>query len=212
MDSLLHAPRFLTDLLPEAVRSSADLVWFGILGLAVLLALIVLLVVLRALFRRRPGKGGHEQNLEERLGAYPDLKPSTGDRRLLIEGVPVRLRLVVIAPSGNESEASVDDVEKVLEAVLPGLGEICRLDRPRVRVWPRQLSYDGFANHFHRNMIFPEDDGKLSRWAAVCGRVKLGKYQVMLGVALQGIKPNTVGRRTLKMHEWSSVLRIRVRE
>lgn len=212
MDSLLHAPRFLTDLLPEAVRSSADLVWYGVLGLAALLALIVLLVILRALFRKRPGKGGHEQNLEEKLGTYPDAKPGTGDRRLLIEGVPVRLRLVVIAPSGTESEASIDDVEKVLDKVLPGLSEFCRQDRPRVRIWPRQMSYDGFANHFHRNMIVPEGDGQLSRWAVVAGRVKLGKYQVMLGLALQGIKPNSVGRRTLESHEWQSVLRIRVRE
>jgi hypothetical protein len=34
----------------------------------------------------------------------------------------------------------------------------------------------------------------------------------MLGVALQSIKPNTLGRRTVDAHEWASILRVRVKE
>ena len=40
----------------------------------------------------------------------------------------------------------------------------------------------------------------------------VGKQQILLGLGLQAIKPTTVGRKTLKAHEWESVLRVRVRD
>jgi hypothetical protein len=75
-----------------------------------------------------------------------------------------------------------------------------------------QLSYEGFAKHFHRNTITPEPEGELTRWVMVAGRAKLGKKQIMLGLALQAVKPTTVGRKTVDSHEWATVLRVRVRE
>ncbi len=75
-----------------------------------------------------------------------------------------------------------------------------------------QVSYEGFAKHFHRNTLVPQTEGGLSPWVVVAGRAKLGKNQVMVGLALQAIKPTTVGRLTLQAHEWESKLRVRVRE
>jgi hypothetical protein len=74
------------------------------------------------------------------------------------------------------------------------------------------VSYQGFATHFHRNTITGAKDGEQTRWVMVAGRAKLGKFQIMLGMALQTIKPNTVGRRTVDAHEWASVLRVRVKD
>jgi len=146
------------------------------------------------------------------LQEYPDLKPSSGDRQLRVEGVPVRLRLVVVAPAGTASEVDVDELANVLEQILPGLGDIYKHDKPRVKVWPTQVSYQGFASHFHRNTVTGAPAGVQTRWVMVAGRAKLGNFQIMLGLALQSIKPNTVGRRTVDSHEWASLLRVRVRD
>jgi hypothetical protein len=180
----------------------------------VLVALFVALFMLMAAFRLLFGRKAKpkEPNLEEDLGTYPPAPSSGGDRRLVVEGVPVRLRLVALAPAGKQSVIDGEKIEGLLDQILPGLGHISRYDRPRVRIWPMQLSYQGFTKHFHRNTLVPEPEGELSPWIVVAGRAKLGKNQVMVGLALQALKPTTVGRLTLEAHEWESKLRVRVRD
>ncbi len=102
-------------------------------------------------------------------------------------------------------------MDHLLDRVVTGLGEIAKQDRPRVRIWPAQISNEGFAHKFHTSTVIPEKEGELSPWACIAGRAKLGKTQLMLGLAVQGLKPNTLGRRTIEPHEWDSVLRVRVR-
>ncbi|MBX9678167.1 MAG: hypothetical protein K2X38_05335 [Gemmataceae bacterium] len=209
MDFFRKPPDFLNDALPQGARDSWTIIAIGLVVLAVLL----LLGLVTLLFRRgKKAPSIQEQNLEERLSTYPPIKPSTGDRRLLAEGVPVRIRLLVIASTGKASDFDVDNLAPLLEEVLPGLGDIYLADKPRVRVWPPQVSYDGFARHFHRMTIVPEGEGKQSPWVCLGGRVRVKKSQVMLAMALQALKPTTVGRRTLDSHEWASTLRVRVRD
>ena len=207
---------WLVGFLPEPVASLPQWLLMLIAAAVVLIALLVVLGILgfvfRTLFGRRNKTAKQGSNLEEKLGAYPPLKASTGDRRLQVEGVPVRLRLVVVAAAGKESDVDQDEVGKMLEKILPGLGGIYEQDKPRLRVWPVQLSYEGFANHFHRNMIVPEPEGSQTPWVLVAGRAKLGKQQVMVGLALQALKPTTIGRLTLDSHEWETRLRVRVRD
>ena len=204
----------LLNMLPADVRDAApEWVWYVAFGSAALAALLLALGVLSFLWRLlRSGSAPPAANLEERFAEYPPLQPSTGDRRLLIEGVPVRLRLVVIAPAGKESTFDTEQIEKILDRILPGLGGIFQGDKPRIRVWPMQLSYQGFTTHLHRNAIVPEPPGELSKWVVVAGRAKLPDCQVMLGLGLEAIKPTTVGRRTIEAHEWATVLRVRVRD
>jgi hypothetical protein len=201
----------LAQLLPDALRDFAVYILLGSVCFIGLFVLMILLALFRLLFGRRK-KQYKEKNLEEDLTEYPDLKSSTGDRQLRVEGVPVRLRLVVVAPAGTASEVDVDELADVMEKILPGLGEIYKHDRPRVRVWPRQVSYQGFATHFHRNTLTGAKEGEQTRWVMVAGRVKLGKFQIMLGLAMQSIKPNTIERRTIDAHEWATLLRVRVRD
>jgi hypothetical protein len=208
------APDWLIKMLPEG--GARDFIsgagWYVVLGVAGLIILLILWMLFKALFGRRKPAPAKSPNLDEELGTYPALPPSTGDRQLRAEGVPVRLRLVVIAPAGNDAEVNADQVQAMLERVLPGLGDFCRSDKARIKIWPRQLSYEGFAKHFQRNMITPEAEGEPSRWILLGGRAKLGKQQIMLGLGLQAVKPTTVGRRTVDAHEWPTVLRVRVRE
>jgi hypothetical protein len=215
MDFLENPPQWLTDLLPPGARGFLENGgWWVVLGVGGLLVLLLVWLLLRPLFRRRRRAGPPQERpkLEEDLASYPPLPPSTGDRRLTVEGVPVRLRLVVFAPAGTESEIDPEDVHRLLDLVLPGLGAIAKHDRTRFRFWPTQLSYEGFAKHFHRNTPLPEGEGQPSRWVLVAGRAKVGGQSFMLGVGLQAIAPTPMGRRTLQPHEWPTVFRIRVRE
>ena len=75
-----------------------------------------------------------------------------------------------------------------------------------------QVSYEGFAKHFHRNTITPEEEDEPSPWVVVAGRCKLGKQQIMLGMAALAVKPTTVGRRTYDAHEWATAVKVRVRD
>lgn len=205
-------PEWLTKLLPEAAASFLNSYWYVILGGVGVLVLLLLWFLIRKLFARKKQPHYSEVDRTEELAKYPELKPSTGDRRLLAEGVPVRMRLVVVAPAGGGSRVDADNIEPLLEKILPGLGNIAEHDRPRVRVWPLQLSYEGFAQTFHHDTIIPEGENQPSRWVLMAGRVMVGKNQFLLGLGLQSIKPNTIGRRTLKSDDWASVLRVRVRD
>ena len=216
MDFLAKPPQWLLDNVPADFRPMVESWgWWVILGVVGLLSLLILLFIARS-FLSLFGGGGKRQpgsTLEEHLDQYPPLRSPSGDRRLLVENVPVRLRLLVIAPAGKADEIDEDNLAKTLELILPGLGKIYAADRPRVRVWPVQLSYDGFTKHLHRNTITPERPGELSPWIVVAGRAKFGgKQQIMLGMALQAAKPTTVGRLTLESHEWATRLRVKVRD
>lgn len=206
------APKMFTDLLPQPVKAYATYILLGSVCLLGLFALLILLGIAKMMFGRKKAKGRLEENLEEDLETYPDLKKPSGDTQLRVEGVPARLRLVVVAPAGTASEVDLDEVEKFLDKMVPGLSDIYRHDKPRVRAWPRQVSYQGFATHFHRNTLTGAEDDEATRWVMIAGRLKLGKFQVMIGLALQTIKPNTIGRRTVDSDGWATLLRVRVRD
>jgi hypothetical protein len=213
-ESLKKPPKELIEALPEDVGAWLEgWGWYVVLGVAAFIILLLLLGLLSFLRRLFAGKQQvPTKNLEERFAEYPPLKPSSGDRRLTIEGVPVRLRLVVVAPAGTVSGFDDQRIDKLLDRILPGLGGIFNADKPRVRIWPTQLSHEGFANHLHRNTIIPEGDGQLSKWAVVAGRAKLDDCHVMLGLGLEALKPTTIGRKTIDAHEWDVMLRVRTRE
>src|SRR5687767_11247521 len=109
-------------------------------GLVVLAGVLVLVVVMLA--KKKPIDAG--AGLKEDLSFYPPA-PQAGTHRLLFEGQPVRLRLVVLAPAGRVVMLSADLAEGILQAILHGLGEVADLDKPRVRIWPGQLSQEGFV-------------------------------------------------------------------
>lgn len=208
---MMQPPDWLKKMLPEGMAGTLDSIWLFIVAGVGVLVLLILWLLVRKLFAR---KEKHPTEIErvEKLAEYPDLPPSKGDRRLVVEGVPVRLRLVVVAPAGGASHVDRDNIDQLLDKVLPGLGDITASDRPRVQVWPLQLSYEGFANTFHRGTLLPEGEDQPSRWALLAGRAMVGRNQFLLGLGVQAVKANTIGRKTLKSHDWSTLLRVRVRD
>lgn len=199
-----------TDLFPDAVRQYLE----GPLGIAVLV--IVGLLVVYVLARLTgvvwrilaAGNPAPQATLNEVLADYPPPPGQPGQRRLMVEGVPVRVRLVVVAPVGKEHPIRADQVEDLLEETLPGLKGIVLEDRPRIRVWPPQLSKQGFAPTFHRETEKPESEGRPSRWVLVAGPATAGRRPILLGLALWADTPNTLGRLTLDPLRWGEVLRV----
>lgn len=196
---------FWADVPPGPPLIGNNLVVYAVLGGA-LLALLLLILWIRG--GRRPAVDP-ESGLLEDLSAYPPAGP--GPRRLFVQGQPLRLRLIVIAPLGKRVLPADGAMEPLLEEVLRGLGDIARQDRPRIRVWPAQLSYQGFAPTFFRLTRRPEPAGKPSRWVLAAGPVRAGTRQFLLGLALCAEGPSNLGNLTPQANEWGEVLRIGAR-
>lgn len=197
-------------------EGSGLMLWL-ILGGAGLLALIVLLVILRVLWRllfgrRRATREDWKQGLDEDLGSYPDPPQPPGKRRLTLYHIGVRVRLVVMAPPGKENEFGMEEAEGLIERVLPGLGAIIKRDKPRFRIWPAQISSSGFTNTFYRHVRSPDGDGEPSPWILVAGKAQVGKRPVLLGLALYADELTEHGKVTVDPKEWLDVLRIKSAE
>jgi hypothetical protein len=202
----------LTDWIPADLRDRLPVeAWWGVLFGAALLVLVVLLLLMRGLFRgRRQRVSAHqpEQDEGEDLGQYPPLVRPPGPNVATVYHVPARLRLVVVAPVGK-MPIDPTTVEALLDLVVPGLGQVARDDKPRVVVWPPQLSHHGFGATFHRTTRKPEAEGEASPWILVAGRAQVGKQPVALGLALKAEQPNTVGRLNIEPQQWLDVIRLR---
>jgi hypothetical protein len=213
MDKLRTLLAPLTDWMPHELRDKLDVeVWWLILLVAALVVLLIVAAVLRGMLRavfRRPGPTRYwDRELREDLAACPLPTRPPGERVLHIYHLPVRLRLVVVAAAGKERDVDATAVEKLLDRILPGLGGVAAWDRPRIRVWPQQLSQQGFLATFRRCTPRPEPEGEPSRWILVAGRALLARQPVLLGLGLWADEPNTVGRVNLEPHQWLDVLRL----
>jgi hypothetical protein len=216
MEFLEKPPPWLTDALPEGLRDLLDKGgWWVLLGFAALVILLILWALLSrlvgALFGRRPVLLAPDE-LQERLADYPPPTTRSGRDQLTYEGLPVRLRLVVLAPAGKEHGITSEAVGPILERVVPGLGSIATHDQAQIRIWPSHLSYEGFAQRFHRNTPLPAGEYEPSPWIPLAGRAKLGRVQVLVGLALWAERATTLRRRTLEPHEWALALRVKQRE
>lgn len=205
----------VTEWLPPDVRNFLDGGgWWLVLGVVGLLALLAVWSLLRRLWRalfgrRQAREKDWDREYAEDLSACPLPPRGPGERRLTIYNLPVRLRLVVVAPAGTDADVDATAVERLLDRVVPGLGDVARNDRPRIRVWPPQLSHTGFSAAFHRRTHKSEAEDDPSRWVLVAGRVNLGRQAVLLGLGLWANELNTLGRKSLEPHQWLDVLRVK---
>jgi hypothetical protein len=215
MDFLRMPAQWLAQVVPEPLPESPppavdnSNVWI-ILGLVALVVLLLLVILLSRLLGRRGPEPLPKVDLVERLAQYPAPATKPGPRRLTYEGVPVRLRLVVLAPPGRGKYAfSHATLYKILDRLVPGLGFIAAHDEARVRIWPAQLSYEGFKATFHRNTPLPEGEDNPSHWIPVAGRIKVRNKQLLLGLALWTEETTSLPRRMLDPHQWSLVFRVK---
>ncbi|MGF1580186.1 MAG: OadG family protein [Gemmataceae bacterium] len=216
MELLKKPPQQVLDALPNDVAEFLQNGgWFAVLGIGAFLVLLILYMILgsigRALFGRKEEKP-KIPNLTVNFAAIPEPPRLTGDRRLQFEGVPVRLRLVILAPAGRDKMVDPASAKVLLESMVPGLGDVQDQDQPQVVVWPEQLSNAGFCNTFQKATPIPEGERQPSRWILAAGRARLSSGFIQVGLAMQSIKPTTLGRFRLEDHQWPQYLRVRTRD
>ena len=213
MDEIRNALAPLTNWLPPEVRGHLPVEAWWLLELVAALALLLLVgwvvrAVGRGLFARPRRKYDWDRALREDLNACPLPVRPPGERLLYLYHLPVRLRLVVLAPAG-QGDVDATAVERLLDRLVPGLGPVAANDRPLIRIWPPQLSGQGFSNAFHRCTVKPEPEGEPSRWVLLAGRTAGSHQPLFLGLGLWAEEPSTLGRINLEPHQWLDVLRLR---
>jgi hypothetical protein len=190
----------------EKAQGDGNLWVYAAAGAAVLIAVVVLLKIATSQKRPHPDL---EKGQREDLAEFPPPPATAAGRRLEVNGVPVRLRLVVVAPAGKQqAPVTPDDVPELLDDVLRGLGGFVRADKPRVKVWPPQLSVAGFAPTFHRLVESPDAEGKPSRWVKLAGPARTGKRPILLGLAMLADEPCKLGDVHVETTEWGELLQV----
>jgi hypothetical protein len=175
---------------------------------AIAVGILLLLVILIFLMSRGKKRVNPESGLDEDLSESPPAPGQPGARRLTVHGRPVRLRLVVVGPVGKRTIAE-GGVEALLDEVLRGLGQIAQQDKPRIKIWPPQLSQQGFAPTFFRKTQCPDRAGKPSHWLLAAGPARAGGRPVLLGLAMWADDKGPMEQKILTETEWDEALQIK---
>lgn len=183
---------------------------------AIAIGVVVIVIVLLAALGRRFRPGGGSPALldgkltidlsQEKVGGPPEQGP-----RLEYYGTPVRLAVLVLAPSGRGTQVpDASHLRGVVELLIPGLSEVLDFHQPVFRRWPEQLSAQGFSHAFSTHIELPGDKGKGSPWCSVAGRFDVGEGHLLAGLVCKAAKPNSLGQIVIQ-HEglWHDVLRVR---
>jgi hypothetical protein len=129
-------------------------------------------------------------------------------RRLVLEGVPVGLRLVVVAPLGMNAVVDEEHLDELLNLAVWGLGSLARQEKAQIKIWPPQLSAHGFAAVFHRMVHRPEAEGEASNWILLAGHTTPRPRPALIGLACWTEEKTTIGRVNVQPNEWTNWLRI----
>ena len=187
--------------LPVTIPGVPDNIAFlGAVGIGAFLVLLLLFAMLR-----RGKKVDPEAGLGEDLSTLPPAPKGQRHYQLFIMNQPARLRLVVIAPVGKKTVGKVDSA---LEQIFRGLGEVSFDDKPRVRIWPAQLSTTGFAPTFFRRTKSPDADGRPSRFVMLAGPARAGSMPVLLALVVEVSELSKLGKMTMTETQWGEVLRV----
>ncbi|HMP16954.1 MAG TPA: hypothetical protein PKD72_08035 [Gemmatales bacterium] len=183
--------------------------WAFISILATLLFLLLLTISIRR-WQKVPEDSDNFELLEEVFSYPPPPNLPAEVKPLVLYGLPVRLRLMVLGPLGHDAGTiTPDEVDAIVERMVPGLAARLRWDMPRVRLWPTQLSHSGFVAAFRRNTPLPDVEVKLRSWVLVMGKVLYEGKPIAVGLAMQSTEPNTFGPIVLQhAHQWMEVLRL----
>ena len=212
MDEIANFLKPLTERLPAAWQDYLSNGGMPVaLGVAAVVALLLFVgiadLIWIKLFRRRKALST-PSGPEEDLGQFPPPLLPPGERQFTIYHVPARVRLIVAAPAGAGKEFDEKQIKKALERVWPGVREVMAADKPRIRVWPAQLSQQGFSLTFHRHLQRPDAQAKSSPWISVAGKVQFEGETLMLGLVLWSQEKTTFGQLTLEPHQWRDVIRL----
>jgi hypothetical protein len=189
--------------LEEAANDPAMWKYIG-LGLAAVAILYLLVKFLGGKKAIPDVQAGLKENLKD----YP-APPGAGQRTLDFNGLSTRIRLIVMAPSGKQKETlTAEQIPALMGDLLRGLQTVIKTDKPRMKVWPTQLSVDGFAPTFHRLVSSPDADNTKSHWVRLAGPVKIGGKPYLLAMALYSEETTKIGKVIMDANQWAGDLKI----
>jgi hypothetical protein len=210
----------VTKHLPEPVQNFLEQGgWWWILGGLTLLALLWLRSIIRKLSgARRPAR--KMKGKKKRAGALPAIQreelaligegfTEVGPNRVVVKGVPARLRLVVLSMGTKGGGGLSEDMaDRVLDWIKDGLAAVASYDSPGVRVWPPYYSADGFATALPSFVPVPAGTGAKSHWVLLAGPVRMGRLIIHVGLLLFTEEANSLRFIKVKGERWLDALTI----
>lgn len=199
-----------------AVIDQLQGLWHRLAGRPEIWWLVLLLAALMA-FRwyrqwspRRKSKHSQTSPLAIDVQTLSPPDVDVGPMSLRVYHVPVRLGLVVVAPLGRDIAVPQEsEIPRLLDRTVPGLGRVMENERPASRIWPAQLSADGFRHAFFRHVNLPSGANQESKWCLVAGRISVGTARYVLGLALCAAELHNLGTIAVESeHRWLDVVRI----
>lgn len=177
--------------------------------------LIVLLIAAVAffVFRRRPKAPPPPPDLRIDVRSRP-LEYVPDSPRLSIQGVPVRLAVVVLASAGRAQQIPPSERwAELFQSVVPGLADVVNTHAPQIITWPPQLSAVGFNQVFFRNLLLPGDRGRGTPWCALAGPARASDGRVFLiGLVMQAGEAVYLSCQTVQHEtEWRKFLEVKLR-
>jgi hypothetical protein len=184
----------------------STLVWVALLCTV---AVIALMAWGRRAFRRK-SQAAPQPSLPEPLPLTAEGPPATGPQ-LHLHGVRMRAAIIVVAPVGRGSQLPpMEELPAVLDQAVPGLAGVLTPHGTRIKLWPPQLSVQGFAQAFFAHFPLPGDRGKGTPWCALAGKFEVGGRPLLLGIALSAAAPNSLSQIIVQQPgEWLRLLEVR---
>lgn len=177
-------------------------------GAAVLtLALIVVGIVLM----RRPKAVQQEPTLPSLdLDSLPTGEIPT-EPRVEIYNIRMQWAAVVVAPAGRASELpELEQLTILFDDLSPGMSAAFIQHRPKLVLWPPQLSSEGFVRSFFRHVALPGNKGRGTPWCSLAGRVESSSDSVLVGIVCRSASANSLGQILVERpSKWLDILRIR---
>ncbi len=194
-----------------AVDSVSVVLTLAALAIAAVVVCALLVVAIIALSRRSKQPKPQPLDLTIDVSSLDARGPSGEFPQLTYLGHPVRLAALVVAPVGRSG--AIPEADQLLDAVdqlIPGLVDVISIDHPVVKFWPGQLSTQGFAHVFFRNVKLPGDRGARTPWCSVAGKFKVGGQQYLAGLLCSAGKLNDLSELAADDNDqWARVLEVR---
>lgn len=187
----------------------------GSAALASLLALLAILLgasaVLIWLRRRRPLPTA-PRPLEMDLAELGSGGPPPGVPALELYHVRLRVAALVLAPAGRGHDLPpTERLPSLLDAFMPGLARVVHAHHSRIKLWPPQLSTQGFANALFAHLRLLGTPGKDSPWCAVAGRFEAEGRALLVGMLLCAAAPHNLGQFTFERQaQWLDAVRVKL--
>ncbi len=185
--------------------------WLPVIVVAGAVALLALVLVAPWwIKRRRRVVEVAAPPLQVNVAALPAEGPPERGPSLRLYNVPVRCAMLVLAPVGRGAvQPAAEKIGEVIDQVVPGLASVAEAHRTSIKVWPAQLSSQGFLHQFSVNVGLPGDAGKGTPWSSVCGRFEAQSVPFLVGLLFCAARPNGLGQFLVEREtQWPDMLRV----